>query len=95
MRWLSPDKALKLNQVLQLQEKIAMLLELGCTLKVFVKKKKSWITVSLQRLLVWLILFFTVNSLNMLLQGSPAMLHTARDKLEAFKRKIQFYQEKF
>ncbi|XP_076348016.1 protein FAM200C-like [Tachypleus tridentatus] len=38
--------------------------------------------------------FFEVNSLNISLQGNLAMLHTVRDKVAAFKCKIQLYQKR-
>ncbi|XP_076359076.1 protein FAM200C-like [Tachypleus tridentatus] len=38
--------------------------------------------------------FFEVNSLNISLQGNLAMLHTVRDKVAAFKFKIQLYQKR-
>ena len=38
--------------------------------------------------------FSEVNSLNILLQGNMEMLHTARDKVAAFKSKIQLYHRR-
>ncbi|XP_076314931.1 protein FAM200C-like [Tachypleus tridentatus] len=87
VRWLSRGKVL--NRVLQLRQKITMLLEQGRTSKENLLHEKMQDDHFVTKVAYLADFFSGVNSLNISLQGNLEMLHTVCDKVAAFKCKIQ------
>ncbi|KAK8742027.1 hypothetical protein OTU49_002065 [Cherax quadricarinatus] len=88
VRWLSRG-----SRVLQLRVEI-MLLERGRTAKENLLHEKMQDDCFVTKVVCLADFFFEVNSLKISLQGNLTMLHTARDKVAAFKCKIQLYQKR-
>ncbi|XP_068205374.1 protein FAM200C-like [Palaemon carinicauda] len=83
-----------LNRVLQLREEITMLLERGHTAKENLLHEKMQDDCFVTKVAYLADFFSEVNSLNTSIQGNVTMMHTARDKVAAFKSKIQLYQKR-
>ena len=92
VRWLSRGKVL--NRVFQLREEIALFLERGRTAKENHLHEMMRNELFVMKVAYLADFFAEVNSLNLSLQGNLAMIHTARHKVEAFRRKIQLYQRR-
>uniref|UniRef100_UPI00358E5144 protein FAM200C-like n=1 Tax=Myxine glutinosa TaxID=7769 RepID=UPI00358E5144 len=92
VHWLSRSKVL--NRVIQLREEIALFLERGCTEKENQLHEKMQDELFVMKVAYLADLFADVNSSNLSLQGNLPMLHTTRDKVAAFRRKIHLYQRR-
>ncbi|XP_068235491.1 protein FAM200A-like [Palaemon carinicauda] len=90
--WLSRGKVL--NHVLQLCEEITMLFERGHTAKENLLHEKMQDDCFLTKVAYLSDFFSEVDSLNTSIQGNVTNMHTARDKVAAFKSKIQLYQKR-
>ena len=77
--------------MLQLREEIMRLFGRGQTAKENMLHDKMQDYCFVMKVAYLADLFSEVNSLNISLQGNMEMLHTARDKMAAFKSKIQLY----
>ncbi|XP_055505557.1 protein FAM200C-like [Leucoraja erinacea] len=83
-----------LNRVIQLRGEIALFLERGCTEKENQLYEKMQDELFVMKVASLADFFAEVNSTNLSLQGNIPMLHTARDKVAAFRRSIDLYQRR-